>query len=85
MKVNWMTYVRVGTTVLVLYLIIHYWDKAVQLAGLGLGAAMPLLMGCVIAYVVNILMSKYETFYEKLFMRFRSRSIFPYPPHSCFP
>lgn len=75
MKVNWMTYVRVGTTVLVLYLIIHYWDKAVQLAGLGLGAAMPLLMGCVIAYVVNILMSKYETFYEKLFMRKKEEDV----------
>lgn len=69
MKVNWMTCVRIGVTVLVLYVIIHYWDKVFHLAGLGLGAAMPLLAGCVIAYIVNILMSKYEMFYEKLFMK----------------
>ena len=69
MKVNWMTCVRVGVTVLVLYVIIHYWDKVFQLAGMGLGAAMPLLAGCVIAYVVNILMGQYEIFFEKLFLR----------------
>lgn len=69
MKVNWMTCIRVGVTVLALYVIIHYWDKVFHLAGLGLSAAMPLLVGCVIAYVVNILMSRYEIFYEKLFLR----------------
>lgn len=69
MKANWMICVRVGVTVLVLYVIIHYWDKVFHLAGLGLSAAMPLLVGCVIAYVVNILMSRYEIIYQKLFMK----------------
>lgn len=43
-----------------LYLAVHYWEKAAGLAGLVLSAAVPLILGCGIAYVVNILMRFYE-------------------------
>lgn len=69
MKVNWKSCFRIGITVLILYVIIHYWDKVFKLVGLGISAAVPLVLGCVIAYVVNILMSKYESLYEKLFLK----------------
>lgn len=46
-----------------LYLAIHYWDPFIHLLGLVLAASKPLLIGCVIAYVVNIPMSFYEKHY----------------------
>ena len=44
----------------VLYLGIHYWQRLADLVQLVLGAAVPLLIGCCIAYVLNILMRYYE-------------------------
>ena len=44
----------------ILYLGIHYWQRLADLAQLVLGASVPLLVGCGIAYVVNILMRCYE-------------------------
>ena len=44
----------------VLYLGVHYWQKLADLVQLVLGAAVPLIVGCIIAYVVNILMRCYE-------------------------
>lgn len=63
MNVEWKSCFRVGVSVVLIYLVIHYWSN---IAGLGtalLGAAAPLLIGCVIAYLVNILMSFYEKHY----------------------
>lgn len=63
MKLEWKTCVRAGVTILLAYLAIHYWDALTHLIGYAIGAASPLLLGAVIAYVANILMS----FYERLF------------------
>lgn len=46
-----------------LYLCIRYWDGAVEVIALALSAALPLLVGCVIAYILNILMSFFERHY----------------------
>ena len=46
-----------------LYLCIRYWDSAVEVFSLALSAALPLLVGCVIAYILNILMSFFERHY----------------------
>ena len=51
---------RVGASLFALYLAILYWPTAVRLLGELLGAAFPLLIGCVVAYLVNILMGFYE-------------------------
>ena len=63
MKVKWDTCVKIGVTVFTLYLCIHYWPTVGNLLSMLLGAAAPLLIGCVIAYLVNILMSLYERHY----------------------
>lgn len=60
MKLEWKTCIRVAVTIFVLFLAIRYWDVAMGLVGIVLGAASPLFLGAVIAYVVNILMSLYE-------------------------
>ena len=56
----------VGALLLV-FLVIRYWEKLEQLFSLGVSAATPLIIGCVIAYVVNILMNFYENWYDKFF------------------
>ena len=61
MEVKWKTCWRVALTGFVLWLLIHYWDSFAHVMGLAVSAAVPLLIGCVIAYVVNILMTFYET------------------------
>ncbi|MDE7434761.1 MAG: AI-2E family transporter [Lachnospiraceae bacterium] len=60
MKLEWKTCIRVGVSVFVLFLAIRYWDVAMGFLGVVLGAAFPLLLGGIIAYVMNILMSLYE-------------------------
>ncbi len=60
---------HIGGSIFLLYLAIHYWPSVSSLLCTLLGAAFPLILGCVLAYVLNILMSFYEV---KLFGRFRS-------------
>lgn len=61
MKLDAKTCLRVGITVFLLYLAIHYWPAAAGIGSMFFSAAMPLFLGVIIAYLVNILM----TFYEK--------------------
>ena len=63
MKLEWKTCYKAGISVFVLYLCLRYWPKAVELLAAVIGAASPLLIGCAIAYLVNILMSMYERNY----------------------
>lgn len=72
MKVEWKTCFRVGISVFLVFLGIYYWNSVTKWAWLIVSAATPLLVGVVIAYVLNILMS----FYERLwFPRSRSKGI----------
>ena len=52
---------------IVVFLVIRYWEKLEGLISVGVGAAMPLIIGCVLAYVINILMKTFENWYDKLF------------------
>ena len=63
MKLEWKTCLKIGVTAVLLFLFVTYWKQMVAVVGLALSAAKPLLLGCVIAYVVNILMSFYERYY----------------------
>ncbi len=63
MKIEWKTCFRVGVTLLALFLVISYRSQILDYALLLLSAAAPLLIGAVIAYPVNILMSFYERHY----------------------
>lgn len=60
MKLDWKTCIRIGVTAVATYLIIHYWTGFTSILGTALQAAMPLIAGCTVAYVVNILMGFYE-------------------------
>ena len=55
-----------GALVLV-FLVIRYWEKLEGLLSVAVSAATPLIIGCVLAYVINILMGFYERWYDKLF------------------
>ncbi len=63
MKLTWKTCLKVGISIFVLYIAIHYWEAAAGLVTAVLGAGLPLLIGGMIAYLVNILMSNYERHY----------------------
>lgn len=54
MKINTKTCIRVGITAFLLYLCIHYWPSVSGFLGAIVGAASPLIIGCVIAYILNI-------------------------------
>ncbi|MGN0353985.1 MAG: AI-2E family transporter [Muricoprocola sp.] len=62
-KIDWKSCWRVGVSIFILYLAILYWPGLAGAFMTMVGAALPLLLGCVIAYVLNILMSFYEKFY----------------------
>ncbi len=63
MKLEWKICFKVGISAFILYLCISYLPVVSRFLGSVIGAAMPLIIGCVIAYIVNILMGFYERHY----------------------
>ncbi len=63
MKNEWKKCFQIGVTLFLLFLCIYYWQPSVRIAGAALKAATPLLLGCVAAYIVNILMAFYQRHY----------------------
>ncbi len=62
-KINRKTIIEIATGIIATYLCIHYWPKISEFAGKLLSAATPVLIGLIVAYTVNILMSFYERHY----------------------
>lgn len=60
MELPWKVCFRAGATVFLLYLCIRCSAEAAELAGVLFHASAPLLLGCAIAYVVNLPMSSLE-------------------------
>ena len=60
LKLPWKSCIRAGVTVVAVYLACTYWPVLTGALGVALSAASPLIIGAVIAYVANILMSFYE-------------------------
>lgn len=60
MTLQWKTCFRAAVTVLIVYLLINYSNIFFNIIGVALGAAAPLLLGCIIAYIANILMNFWE-------------------------
>lgn len=52
--------IKVALVIFALYLAIHYWGHAAGILKTLLGAAIPVIIGAVISYPLNILMSFYE-------------------------
>ncbi len=63
MNISWRSCFRIGFSLFLLFLCIHYCDGAIALIARILGAATPVLAGFVVAYILNILMSFYERHY----------------------
>ena len=65
MILQWKTCFRVAVTFLIVYLLINYSNVFFNIVGIVIGAAVPLLLGCIIAYIANILMNfwQYKEFY----------------------
>lgn len=55
-----------GALILV-FLVIRYWDMLEGAFQVALSAGTPLIIGCAMAYVINILIGFYEGWYDKLF------------------
>ena len=53
--------------VLIVFLVIRYLSALEKLFNLTLDAAKPFILGCIMAYVINILMNFYERWYDILF------------------
>lgn len=56
-------YFKIGFTAFIFYLIIYYWSAISGALGIAVGAAIPLFVGIIMAYVINILMCFYEKWY----------------------
>ena len=63
MKTDAKSLLKIGTAVFLLYLCIHYWTGISGFLLTIAGTAFPLMLGCVIAYLINILMSWFERHY----------------------
>lgn len=63
MKIDWKSCGRIGISAFLLYLCITYWSAFADLVHRLFQAAAPLLLGCVLAYAINILMTFYEAHY----------------------
>ena len=69
MKKEVRKYITIAGIIFALYLVIHYWPKVEGFISLGIGAAVPLIVGCAMAYVINILMNWYEKLYGRIFKK----------------
>lgn len=60
MNISLKSCLRIALSIFLLYLAIHYWPAVSDFLGTLLSAASPLLIGCALAYVLNLIMSAYE-------------------------
>ncbi|MGN1137150.1 MAG: AI-2E family transporter [Oscillospiraceae bacterium] len=63
MKIEWKTCFKIGVSLFLLFIAVTYWKNVAELLAAVLSAAAPLLLGCIVAYVINIPMSFYERHY----------------------
>ncbi len=63
MKIDTKTIVKIGIGIFLLYLCTYYWPAVSGFLLTLFEAVVPLLIGCVIAYIVNLIMSFYEKHY----------------------
>lgn len=75
MKPDWKSLFKIGVCIFILYLCIHYWPQAAEILTSLLSAAVPLIAGAALAFIVNILMSFYERIYfPRAVSGFRAKS-----------
>lgn len=67
MKIEWKQCFKIGISIFSLFLCISYWKTAAGFISVLVSAMSPLIIGIVIAYLLNILMAFYERYYFKKF------------------
>ena len=66
MQLTWKGCLKIGVTAFLFFLAVHYWEPLTGTIKQVLGAGTPILIGLVVAYIINILMVFYEKrFFEK--------------------
>ena len=60
MNISWKSCIRIILSVMLVYFFISYFHKIAGWVSLFFSAASPIVIGCIIAYIVNIPMSFYE-------------------------
>ena len=63
MIIKWQNCFKIGVSIFLLYLGITYWPALTAGLGIVVGAALPLAIGGIIAYLVNIMMAFFERLY----------------------
>lgn len=63
MELKWKSCLKIVCSIVLVYAAIHYWGNIEGFIKLGISAALPLVIGGVMAYAVNILMTFYESHY----------------------
>lgn len=63
MEIKWKSCLKIIGSILLVYAVIHYWTNIEGFIRLGISAALPLIIGGIIAYAVNVLMTFYEEHY----------------------
>lgn len=66
MKFDFKTLLKIAFVIFGLYLAILYWPIATQFMGLLWAASLPLILGAIIAYLLNILMAFYQRIYPNV-------------------
>ncbi len=69
MKLNFKTFLKYAAVIFLLYLAMFYWENVSSFIKGLIGATTPLIVGCIIAYLINILMSFYEKHYFPKFTK----------------
>ncbi len=63
MKIEWKSCLKICVSIFLLYICILYWQPIAGFTFSLLGAALPLLLGGAVAFLLNILMEKFESIY----------------------
>lgn len=63
MEIKWKSCLKIIGSIVLVYVVIHYWGNIEGFIKLGISAVLPLIIGGIMAYAVNILMTFYEEHY----------------------
>ena len=62
-KIEWKQCLKIGISIFALFLCINYWNAVANTISVFISGVTPILIGCVVAYMVNIFMSGLEKRY----------------------
>ena len=66
---------KIGLPIICIFLVIYYWQNIITAMSKFITVANPLIVGAMIAYILNIIMKFYE---KKLFSKTKNKNILKY-------